>query len=205
MKACVNCEAEGDACFEPEKNPALKREIKLARRAMVPDNYIKRVIQFARQGYKEHRLRHLRHRLGFGGLSHRLRAELEQLGALTDDFLAAVEADADWQLTARIDGKPVKTLKARELWDKIGYAAWASADPGLQFDTTINDWHTCPAGGPHQRLEPVLGVHVPRRHGVQPRLAEPPRALRQGREALRRRGLTSTLCGCGRSSSRSRS
>src|SRR5690606_39760535 len=53
MKACVNCEAEGDACFDPEKNPALKREIKLARRAMVPDNYIKRVIQFARQGYKD--------------------------------------------------------------------------------------------------------------------------------------------------------
>ena len=53
MKACVNCEAEGDACFEPEKNPALKREIKLARRAQVPDSYIKRVIQFARQGYKE--------------------------------------------------------------------------------------------------------------------------------------------------------
>ena len=47
MKACVNCEAEGDACFDPEKNPALKKEIKLARRVMIPDNYIKRVIQFA--------------------------------------------------------------------------------------------------------------------------------------------------------------
>src|ERR687894_1307237 len=53
MKACVNCEAEGDACFDPEKNPALKREIKLARRAMIPDNYIKRVMQFARQGYTD--------------------------------------------------------------------------------------------------------------------------------------------------------
>ncbi|MFL5025988.1 MAG: vitamin B12-dependent ribonucleotide reductase, partial [Microvirga sp.] len=53
MKACVNCEAEGDACFDPEKNPALKKEIKLARRVMIPDNYIKRVIQFARQGYTD--------------------------------------------------------------------------------------------------------------------------------------------------------
>ncbi|MGB7006157.1 MAG: vitamin B12-dependent ribonucleotide reductase, partial [Pseudolabrys sp.] len=53
LKACVNCEGSGDDCFSPEKNPALKREIKLARRSMVPDNYIKRVIQFAKQGYKE--------------------------------------------------------------------------------------------------------------------------------------------------------
>ena len=80
MKACVNCEAEGDACFDPEKNPALKREIKLARRGQVPDNYIKRVIQFARQGYTEIDFDDLRHRLGFGGLSHRLRPELQQLG-----------------------------------------------------------------------------------------------------------------------------
>ncbi len=53
MKACINCEADGDACFEPEKNPVLKKEIKHARRAMVPDNYIKRVIQFAKQGYTD--------------------------------------------------------------------------------------------------------------------------------------------------------
>ncbi|HSP23780.1 MAG TPA: vitamin B12-dependent ribonucleotide reductase, partial [Saliniramus sp.] len=53
MKACVNCESEGDACFDPERNPALKREIKLARRSLVPDNYIKRVIQFSKQGYKD--------------------------------------------------------------------------------------------------------------------------------------------------------
>ncbi|MFL4988739.1 MAG: vitamin B12-dependent ribonucleotide reductase [Microvirga sp.] len=147
MKACVNCEAEGDACFEPEKNPALKREIKLARRAQVPDSYIKRVIQFARQGYKE---------LAFDTYDTDWDSEayLTVSGqnsnnsvSLTDAFLAAVDADADWQLTARITGKPVKTLKARELWEKIGFAAWASADPGLHFNTTMNDWHTCPAGG----------------------------------------------------------
>src|SRR5829696_5470780 len=147
MKACVNCEAEGDACFEPEKNPALKREIRLARRAQVPDSYITRVIQFARQGYKE---------LAFDTFDTDWDSEayLTVSGqnsnnsvSLTDAFLAAVEADADWQLTARITGKPVKTLKARELWEKIGFAAWASADPGLHFNTTMNDWHTCPAGG----------------------------------------------------------
>src|SRR5262249_15354913 len=53
----------------------------------------------------------------------------------------------EWELTRRTDGKIAKRLPARELWDKIGHAAWASADPGLQFDTTINDWHTCPESG----------------------------------------------------------
>src|SRR6185312_15137923 len=66
---------------------------------------------------------------------------------VTDDFLQAVLEDGDWQLTWRGNGKIAKTVKARELWDKISYAAWACADPGIQFHTSINDWHTCPAGG----------------------------------------------------------
>ncbi len=68
---------------------------------------------------------------------------------VTDEFLKAVEADRDWDLFWRTKpGKIARTLKARELWEKIGHAAWASADPGLQFHTTINDWHTCAASGP---------------------------------------------------------
>ena len=66
---------------------------------------------------------------------------------VTDEFLKAVLEDGDWNLTYRGNGKVAKTVKARELWDKISYAAWACADPGIQFHTTINDWHTCPAGG----------------------------------------------------------
>ena len=81
LKACVNCEGSGDDCFTIEKNPALKREVKVARRDDVPDGMIKRVIQFARQGYTKIDFDDLRHRLGFGGLSHRLRPELEQFGA----------------------------------------------------------------------------------------------------------------------------
>ncbi len=147
MKACVNCEGDGDDCFNPEKNPALKREIKYARRVMIPDNYIKRVIQFAKQGYKD---------IQFDTYDTDWDSEayLTVSGqnsnnsvSLNDDFLNAVEADADWNLTARKDGKVTKTLKARDLWEKIGYAAWASADPGLHFNTTMNDWHTCPASG----------------------------------------------------------
>ena len=66
---------------------------------------------------------------------------------LTNEFIDAVLADDDWDLTARTDGSVMKTVKARDLWHQIAEAAWASADPGLQFHTTINEWHTAPAGG----------------------------------------------------------
>jgi ribonucleoside-diphosphate reductase alpha chain len=64
-----------------------------------------------------------------------------------NDFVDAVVADADWQLTTRTTGQVMKTVKARDLWHRIAEAAWVCADPGVQFDTTINEWHTCPSGG----------------------------------------------------------
>ena len=64
-----------------------------------------------------------------------------------DDFMRALEKDGTWDLKRRTDGKVAKTLNARELWKKVNYAAWACADPGIQFDTTNNEWHTCPADG----------------------------------------------------------
>ena len=73
---------------------------------------------------------------------------------VTDAFLHAVEADGPGTSCAARTGQVAKTLQARALWEKIGYAAWASADPGLQFHTTINDWHTCPASGPIRASNP---------------------------------------------------
>jgi ribonucleoside-diphosphate reductase alpha chain len=67
---------------------------------------------------------------------------------VTDEFMKAVENDEDWDLVGRVDGKPVKTVKARELMDQIADAAWQCADPGIQYDTTINRWHTDPNTGP---------------------------------------------------------
>ncbi|MEA2002633.1 MAG: LAGLIDADG family homing endonuclease [Actinomycetota bacterium] len=66
---------------------------------------------------------------------------------LSNEFLNAVVNDRNWDLTARTDGSVMKTLKARDLWHQISDAAWQSADPGLQFQGTINEWHTCPAEG----------------------------------------------------------
>src|SRR5271170_7231738 len=149
LKACVNCEGSGDDCFDPEKNPVLRREIKAARKNHVPDNYIRRVIQFAKQGYTDIHF-------PIYDTDWDSEAYLTVSGQnsnntvrITDEFLKAVEADRDWDLFWRTKGgKIAKTVKARDLWEKIGYAAWASADPGLQFHTTINDWHTCAASGP---------------------------------------------------------
>src|SRR3989339_961331 len=62
-------------------------------------------------------------------------------------FMDAVKNDGSWNLTWRTDGSVCKTLKARDLWDQIAYAAWACADPGVQYDGTINEWHTCPQSG----------------------------------------------------------
>ncbi len=147
IRACVNCEGSGEDCFDPGKNPALKREIKAARKAMVPENYVQRVIQFARQGYSA---------IAFDtyDVDWDSEAYLTVSGQnsnnsvrVTDDFLRAVEADGDWHLRNRLGGGIARTLKARELWEQIGHAAWASADPGIQYHTTINDWHTCPASG----------------------------------------------------------
>jgi ribonucleoside-diphosphate reductase alpha chain len=148
MRACVNCEGSGDDCFNPEKNPALKREIRLARRAELPDNYIKRVIQFAKQGYRDITFPTFDTDWDSDAYLTVAGQNSNNSVRVTDDFLHAVETDRDWALTRRLDGKVHKNLKARELWEKIGYSAWASADPGIQFHTTINDWHTCPVAGP---------------------------------------------------------
>ncbi len=154
LKACLNCEGSGDDCFTIEKNPVLKREVKAARRDDVPDGVIKQVIQYARQGYTK---------IDFEEYDTDWESEayLTVSGQnsnnsvrLTDAFLHAVETDGEWNLIRRLDGKVAKTVKARDLWEKIGYAAWASADPGLQYHTTINDWHTCPESGPIRASNP---------------------------------------------------
>jgi ribonucleoside-diphosphate reductase alpha chain len=155
MKACVLCEGSGDDCFDPDKNPVLRREIKAARRESVPDNYIRRIIQFAKQGYTD--IQFPVYDTDWDSEAYLTVSGQNSNNSVrvTDEFLKAVEADSEWDLTWRTKpGKIAKTVKARELWEKIGHAAWACADPGLQYHTTINDWHTCPAAGPIRASNP---------------------------------------------------
>ncbi|MEZ2224209.1 vitamin B12-dependent ribonucleotide reductase [Rhizobium sp. RCC_161_2] len=154
MKATINCEGDNDDCFDPAKNPALKREIRAAKKDQVPENYVQRVIQFARQGYKD--LEFKTYDTDWDSEAYLTVSGQNSNNSVSikDEFLRAVENDADWHLTARKDGKVIKTLKARDLWESISYAAWASADPGLHFNTTMNDWHTSPAAGPIRASNP---------------------------------------------------
>jgi ribonucleoside-diphosphate reductase alpha chain len=71
-----------------------------------------------------------------------------------NSFFHALDNNADWHMTARSTGKTMKTIPAKDLWDKISYSAWRCADPGTQYDTTINEWHTCPEGGKIQASNP---------------------------------------------------
>ena len=204
MKACVNCEAEGDACFDPGKNPALKRAIKEARRDLVPDNYIRRVIQFARQGYKEIEFADLRHRLGQRGLPHGLRPELQQLGARHRRVPRRGRGgQATGTSRARLGGKHRQDAEgARPVGEdrprRLGLGR--SRHPVPHHHQRLAH---LPEVGADPRVEPVLGVHVPRRHGLQPRLAQPDDVPRR-RTSASTSPPSSTPAGCGPSRSRSR-
>ncbi|MGV8830620.1 MAG: vitamin B12-dependent ribonucleotide reductase [Devosia sp.] len=154
MKAAVNCEGSGDDCFDVTMNSALKREVRAAKKALVPENYIFRVIQFAKQGYKT--IEFPVYDTDWDSEAYLTVSGQNSNNSVrvTDDFLRAVEGDSDWDLKARQSGKVTKTLKARDLWEQVGYAAWASADPGIQYHTTINEWHTSPEAGPINASNP---------------------------------------------------
>ncbi|MBB4266004.1 vitamin B12-dependent ribonucleotide reductase [Roseospira visakhapatnamensis] len=133
--------------FDPKVNKGLKKAILAARKALVPENSIQRALQVARQGYAAIEFETYDTDWDSAAYHTVSGQNSNNTVRVTDTFLKAVEQDADWDLIRRTDGKPARTLKARALWERICEAAWSCADPGLQFDTTINEWHTCPAGG----------------------------------------------------------
>ncbi len=133
--------------FDPRENLALRRAVKAAREACIPENYILRVIELARQGYTGIEFEEIDTKWDGRGYQTVSGQNSNNSVRLTNAFLEAVEQDAPWDLVRRTDGAVSCRLKARDLWEQICYAAWACADPGIQFDTTINEWHTCPEGG----------------------------------------------------------
>ncbi|MBM3489136.1 MAG: vitamin B12-dependent ribonucleotide reductase [Alphaproteobacteria bacterium] len=152
MSACLA--GEGDGRFEPARNPALKAAMRAARKAFVPDNYLKRTIDFARQGYRQ--IEFPTFDIDWDGEAYLTVSGQNSNNSVRVDneFLRAVEDDGEWRLNWRVARKPPRVVKARALWERIGHAAWASADPGLQFHSTINEWHTCPEDGPIRASNP---------------------------------------------------
>jgi len=152
MTACVEGDGdddsiEGDDRFEVKKNPALKKAVLECRKSMIPENCVQQVIQFARQGYTEIEFPEYNTDWDSEAYLTVSGQNSNNTVRVSDEFLERVLADGDWDLIRRTDGKVARKIKARDLWEQIGQSAWASADPGLQFDTTINDWHTCPESG----------------------------------------------------------
>ncbi len=137
---------DGADPFDPKTNPALRKAIRAARQAFIPENYIQRVLQLGKQG--THALRFDVYDTDWDGNAYLTVSGQNSNNTVrvSNEFLTAVEKDGDWLLKNRTNGK-TKARKARQLWHKIAEAAWHSADPGVQFDTTINEWHTCPNSG----------------------------------------------------------
>jgi ribonucleoside-diphosphate reductase alpha chain len=130
-----------------KENEQLNRLIQNALYRGIPINQIYRVLALVDQGFTS---------LNFDSYDTHYESEAyitvsgqnsNNSVRVTNDFMKAVENDDMWNLTWRTDGGIAKTIKARDLWNKINISAWKSADPGLQYDTTINEWHTCPADG----------------------------------------------------------
>jgi len=138
--------AEEDA-FDPKKNDSLKAAIKSAKKVMIPETYVNRVLQYAKQGYAS--IEFPTYDTDWDSEAYNTVAGQNSNNSVrvTDAFLKAVQNDDDWELIRRTDGEVAKTVKAKELWEDVGHAAWACADPGVQYHDTINAWHTCPEDG----------------------------------------------------------
>src|SRR5262249_29133117 len=143
--------------FDRSRNTDLRKAIAEATAALVPANYIERVLQLARQGFTS--LHVEEYDTDWNSKAYFTVSGQNSNNSVRVDntFMEAVVKDGPWQLfwrtekeKAKREGrqpKAHKTLRARELWDQIAYAAWSCADPGTQFDTTINEWHSCPEDG----------------------------------------------------------
>jgi len=147
FSAIRDWDGRAEDAFDPKANPGLKAAIRSAKKNAIPETYINRVLQYARQGYTA--IEFPTYDTDWDSEAYLTVSGQNSNNSVrvTDAFLKAVREDADWALIRRTDGKVAKTVKARALWDDIGHAAWACADPGIQFHDTINAWHTCPRDG----------------------------------------------------------
>ncbi|CUJ95810.1 Vitamin B12-dependent ribonucleotide reductase [Shimia thalassica] len=133
--------------YDPKANDSLKSAIREAKKVAIPETYVKRVLDYAKQGYDS--IEFPTYDTDWDSEAYASVSGQNSNNSIrvTDAFLKAVENDDDWELIRRTDGSVAKTIKARKLWEDVGHAAWACADPGIQYHDTVNAWHTCPEDG----------------------------------------------------------
>ncbi|MCD4751362.1 MAG: vitamin B12-dependent ribonucleotide reductase [Thermoanaerobaculales bacterium] len=145
-----------DACFsdgatkadtDVAANSKLRSAVVTARRAGAPDGSLQRVLQLARQGIRRYEVEEYDTDWDSDAYFTVSGQNSNNSVRVPNAFFTALEADRAWYLTQRVDGKKAKEISSTKLWDDIALSAWECADPGVQYDDTINEWHTCPAGG----------------------------------------------------------
>ena len=147
FKAIRAWDGSSEDSVDPKKNVQLKDAIRGAKKTAIPETYVKRVLDYAKQGYASIEFPTYDTDWDSEAYASVSGQNSNNSVRVTDSFLKAVEADGDWELIRRTDGTVAKTIKARDLWEDIGHAAWACADPGIQYHDTVNAWHTCPEDG----------------------------------------------------------
>ena len=147
LNSINNSDLKNEEKSNPKVNYELKRAILEAKSSMVPQNYIDKILQLSKQGYIS--IEFKTYDTDWDSEAYNTVSGQNSNNSIrvTNDFLNSVENNGDWNLIKRTDKSVYKTVKSNDLWEKIGNAAWSCADPGLQYDTTINEWHTCPEGG----------------------------------------------------------
>ena len=156
--AAIQAHPEDDSRFDQAKNKSLAIAINAALKAYIPDNLIARVLELGEQGYSHIEID--TYDTSWEGEAYATVSGQNSNNSVrvSNDFMQAVIDEKDWNLYWRTEldsaekearsPEACKTLPANELWDSIAKAAWSCADPGLQYDTTINEWHTCSPDGP---------------------------------------------------------
>lgn len=128
-------------------NKELRMAVKRAVDLNIPLSYISRTVQMAQMGIYE--MQFLNLDTHFEGEAYNTVSGQNSNNSIRipNAFFKALQEGKDWNLINRTDGKISKTIRAGDLWNKVCFSAWASADPGVQYDDTINEWHTCPEDG----------------------------------------------------------
>ena len=144
MAAAVS---DDDVDTNPKTNKALRKAMRAASTALVPDAYVQRVLQLVGEGYSS--IVFPTYDTNWDSESYVTVSGQNSNNSVRvpNAFFEALDRDGKWGLKWRTDGRVDREIEAKTLWNKIAYAAWSCADPGLQFDTTINEWHTCPQDG----------------------------------------------------------
>ncbi len=148
LQACrPRTDGNGASRFDPKENRELGEALRAALADEVPPSYLFQLVQLAEQGVWEFEPEEFT--TDWEGEAYNTVSGQSSNNSLriTDAFMKAVIDDGWWDLNNRIDGKVRQKVRARDIWDKVALAAWLCADPGLQYHTTINDWHTCPKDG----------------------------------------------------------